>query len=455
MRSIPFLVTATLLFSAPAFAEGPYTCPDLMNKEKTASDQMTQGKDGWFFRINRDLNSPLIITPEVEQLFARFAAALERRGTTLVLVPVPPRAAIAREFLDTSVTEQAIFSPDKALANYRHITQALGRVGVLMPNLLETDPLPFDMPEDKPFFFRRDHHWTPWGARAVAQKIGEAVKATSIYASLTPATYVTRMVSESGWKPSMALEIQRLCTDVLPPEPFQRFETRLEAGNDADALFGDAGSGTSSVLVGSSFSALPEYNFDGFLMEATGLEIANRAISAGMQFNAVTSYTSSPAFEAEVPPYLIWEIPNLAGISQSALTMFRQIIPTTHGACTTEKAVATRKVSIKNGQAATLLTLSPQKKVAGNNYYMFITTPNLGLAKFTLQFEYDDGDGEWFTVDRSQHFENTGRFFVELSDEIEGNLTSVTIDGLPITNADLEVRLCQASQETKAAPAAN
>jgi alginate biosynthesis protein AlgX len=428
--------------SSVAWAEGPYQCPDLSDKEKLTFDEMTQGKDGWFFRITRDLNSQLLLTPEAEKLFSRLAFALQRRGTLLVLSPVPPRATVARDYLDMKNPVQAAFSPDKATENYQHVTRSLAQAGVMMPDLFETTPPPREMSAERPFFFKRDHHWTPYGARAVAQKIGELVKATELYKTLKPSNYETKIISRSGWKPAMAIELQRLCRDVIPPEPFERFQTQMVAGNDADALFGDEDASEPAVLVGSSFSAVQEYNFDGFLMEATGLEIANHAISAGMQFNAITSYTSSPGFETARPPFIIWEMPHLIDIGEQALVMFRQIIPATYGACTEDAAIAKNKVNIKGGKAISLLKIAKGTEIQGQNYYLFLVTPNLGLSKFTLQFEYDDGDGEWFTVDRSQHFENTGRFFVELSDETEGNLDSVIIDGLPNINAEMEVRLC-------------
>lgn len=439
-----FTMFLPVLF-APAHAEGPYQCPDLNNKDKISIDEMTQGKDGWFFRINSDLSSPLILTPEVAEIFGRFAAALKARGTQLVMAPIPPRAAIEQRNLDTDNPLQKNFPADKYLESYQRITALLSQHGVLMPNLLETSPPPNEMPSDKPFFFRRDHHWTPYGARAVAQKIAASLKESGSLANLTKTEYKTRIIDQSEWKPKLALEIQRLCSEPIPAEPYDRFETtRSAAADSADDLFGDTAASEPAVLVGSSFSAVKEYNFDGFLMEATGIEVANRAISAGMQFNAITSYVSSPAFEKAKPPFIIWEMPSLIDISQSALVMFRQIIPATYGVCTPENTLATNHVSIKQGKPAPLLKLNDDTHVSGNQYYLFVGTPNLGLAKFTLKFEYKGGDGDWFTVDRSEHFENTGRFFVELSDEVEGDLVSVDIDGLPNTNAELDVKLCKA-----------
>ena len=56
--------------------------------------------------------------------------------------------------------------------------------------------------------------------------------------------------------------------------------------------------------------------------------------------------------------------------------------------------------------------------------------------------EYDDGDGEWFILDRRENFNNSGRFFVELSKEINSNLETVRLIGLPEIDAKIEARLC-------------
>ncbi|MBY0355051.1 MAG: hypothetical protein K2Q12_04890 [Rickettsiales bacterium] len=434
--------------SCPALAGPAFNCPDLLNKEKISLDEMVQGSEGWFYRIKSDLQSPLLITAETQGLFARLATSLQQRGTALILAPVPPRAAIAHAYLDETDPLQQGFDVEKSLRSYRQVTRALREAGVLVPNLLKTTPPPQDMPADQFFFFKRDHHWTPYGARAVAQKIAETMKKTKQFAALKPAEFQTKKLGDSGWKPSMALEIQRLCSDETPAEPLERFETQRVAQDNPDDLFGDSTQSEPAVLVGSSFSAITEFNFDGFLMGASGIEIANRAISAGQQFNAIVSFVSSPAFETAHPPFLIWEMPSLNNISEASLIMFRQLIPATHGACSIENALASNKISIKDGAATSLLSVPAEKKVTGNQYYLYLTSSNLGLAKFTLQMDYDDEDGEWFTVDRSQHFDNSGRFFVELSDEIEGNLTAISIDGMPNTNAEMEVRLCQAPKAT-------
>ena len=61
---------------------------------------------------------------------------------------------------------------------------------------------------------------------------------------------------------------------------------------------------------------------------------------------------------------------------------------------------------------------------------------NRGLANFTIEMEYADGDGEWFVVDRRENYNNAGRFFVELSDEITSELTQVKLLSLGFWGQD-------------------
>ena len=60
-----------------------------------------------------------------------------------------------------------------------------------------------------------------------------------------------------------------------------------------------------------------------------------------------------------------------------------------------------------------------------------------------VELDYDNEDGEWFLVDRSQHFNNAGWFFIEIDDEIEGSLVKITLDELPALTTTLYARLCK------------
>lgn len=419
-----------------------FKCPDLANKEKQTIAEMTQGFDGFFFRISGDMRQDYAIMPEAQQFFERMAKALASRGTQLVFISVPPRGIAGQAFLDKSQLPQKEFDAKATEESYLDMLANIRKVGVLIPELVDTSH--DSTSSSEPFFFKRDHHWTSFGAHKTALAIAELIKDHPNYKKIKPLSYETTVTGEAQMKHTMAEEIQRLCTDDIPAEPFPVSETRLVASAGEDALFGDAGGGVdSSVLVGSSFSATENFNFDGFLADATRLEIANYAISAGLLFNSIVSYTSSPDFVKTHPPFLFWEAPGIYDLNKDTSKFFRQIIPAIHGDCGEDKAIASGKLQIEKGKGGLLLNAETGKKIFGKNYYLFLESSSRALAKFTLELDYEDGDGEWFTVDRAEHFNNTGRFFVELLDEIESPLVKVTLEQPSNVNAQVTARICK------------
>lgn len=406
---------------------------------------MVQGYDGWFFRLKGDLREDFELFGEASNYMSRLINTFKTRGTATVFLSVPSKGIIAHDNLNLKDPKLKRYQLDAALASYDNFVTEMRATGLIIPNLQQA--LQQEPTSAASFFFGRDHHWTSLGAQMAARVLGGMIKEHPSYATLSPETYSSVRTGTQYMKHKMALELQRLCATEMPPEEYPRFTTTLQAGEDigADALFGDIGGGSDpSVLVGSSFSAEQEFNFDGFLSEYTGLTIANHAISGGLLYNSIISYTSSKAFESEKPPFLIWEAPAIYNLNENTSTAFRQIIPALHGECQGEQVVESAAVKVHAGNVkGDLLNFSASKKISGKDYYLFISTPNRSFNSFNLSADYDDGDGEWFSVDREEFFDNSGRFFIELSEEIESNLVSLKIDRASNVNTTLSVKLCQ------------
>ena len=83
--------------------------------------------------------------------------------------------------------------------------------------------------------------------------------------------------------------------------------------------------------------------------------------------------------------------------------------------------------------------------VTGSDYYFQFKTDEKALSKFKIEFEYEDGDGEYFEVDRGGRYINSGHFFVELSKDINSKLSRVTIENPKQVEAKLDVKLCRKS----------
>lgn len=452
LKSLGLSVALLLCASTSLYAGKPiFTCPDLANKDKIELGEMTQGQDGWFFRVAADLKDDFDLMPETSKYLTRLHDELAERGTQLIFLSVPPRGIAASDYLDTAQPVQGSYDEKDVEKVYRQMLDKLRATGIIVPDLIDSAR---SMQQGKtPFFFSRDHHWTPFGAKTSAAAIAAALKDNAKYKELKRATYETKQTGTNEWAVTMAHEIQRLCTSDIPAEPYPQFATRLVStgagGTGEDALFGDTSSGDPAVLIGSSFSALPNFNFDGFISEATGLDVANYAISGGELFNALVSLSSSPDFQKLHPPFLIWEAPGIYDLNQNSTQFFRQILPAIHGDCTGENILATGTLEVKEGKGGLLMNVDESKKVTGQKYYVALESSNRGLAKFTLQLDYADGDGEWFLVDRSDHSNNTGHFYVELDDEIGSVLKQVSIDKLSNVNTTLKATLCRVPQPKK------
>src|SRR4028118_33004 len=105
----------------------------------------------------------------------------------------------------------------------------------------------------------------------------------------------------------MPLAIQRFCVEMLPLEPMQVFESSTEASSATD-LFGDDAT-TPVAVVGTSYTGIPEFNFDGFLSEFSGLSVANYAIRGGGAFLALLNFSHTPSVRERPPKVLVWENP--------------------------------------------------------------------------------------------------------------------------------------------------
>ena len=240
----------------------------------------------------------------------------------MIFLLIPPRGIVARSHLDRSQPGQANYDAASARASYRASVTNLQALGIVVPDLLALEEQP---PADEPFFFRRDHHWTPFGAKRAAEAVA-AVLAKQPGYDPSSTQYLTKQVGMETMQHTMAIELQRLCQDSIPAEPFPVYDTDMVAGaTGAEALFGDA-SGAPLALIGTSFSATKNFNFAGFLSQATGKEVANYALTAGGMFNAFLSLVSSPQFGELHTSFLVWEMPGTNNLNTGTGPYFRQLI---------------------------------------------------------------------------------------------------------------------------------
>jgi alginate biosynthesis protein AlgX len=175
MNALPPLCVALLLAAAlPALAAEPDTvtlCPALnqssaLTKEFSNVEGLQAGKDGWLY-ANRDLKKAALPTAQTAAYLRRFTQQLEAQNTTLVLALLPSRLLLsARHWPD----QHGLPGLERELrAAYQAKRTKLAESGALVPDLLTPLEAASRQPDAEDFYFSRDHHWTPAGARQTAQ----------------------------------------------------------------------------------------------------------------------------------------------------------------------------------------------------------------------------------------------------------------------------------------------
>jgi alginate biosynthesis protein AlgX len=448
VRSLTLSLAALALLSlgSVARAEGKvlFKCPRIDAGEIEGNflkSRVHQGTDGWFLREGSDLQEFFELGGADLSYMGRFAAALRAKGVKLVYLPVPPKAIIQPNRIGPSLKPED-YAPDTARDDFETALAEWRQQGVVAVDVLKS---PVKLAANEDFFFGRDQHWQPTGARIAAAAVKAALADDPDYQALDKKTYETKDLGRAEPRPSaMLTALQRMCNDTLPQEKSEVFETTAGEAGASDLLGGD---GTTPVaLVGTSFSDIEAFNFVGFLQEALGLEVANYAISGGGAFTAIESYVNSDALEQAPPKYILWENPGYDRLDGEGISEFRQMIPAVFGYCDGALRLSESKVHVDaNGSA--VVPIAAAEPVSGHDYYLAMRAGDAGIRSISLTIDHADGDGEFFAIARSDRAKASDRFFVEFSDDIPAPVKSVTLSGQPDRPVDFTVQLCKSPKE--------
>jgi hypothetical protein len=167
------------------------------------------------------------------------------------------------------------------------------------------------------------------------------------------------------------------------------------------------------VLTGTSFSKRGDYdtNFGGFLKQAIGSVVDNRAVAGGSLSVALEGYLRSRDFADHPTPFLIWEIAPYYSLREPVF--FRSAIAAAFGECAPEQALTTGESELANGQVT---LISAPDGVSPDRSYLFMQVDDLSLVKFNLEIEDASGYVDQVEIERSTRVMNDGRFFLELLD---------------------------------------
>ncbi|CAI8748222.1 alginate O-acetyltransferase [Pseudomonas donghuensis] len=262
------------------------------------------GREHWLF--SDEEFKPVANSDQFEQenlaLIRGVRDTLQQRGVQLVLAIVPAKARLYPEYLG----EQTPASLHTDLYNEFH-AQAR-QAGVFAPDLLA--PLQEAKARGQ-VFLRTDTHWTPLGAEVVAQHLAAAVARQTLLNG-EPQQFVTEQRQSAPYKGDLTnfLPLDPLFSNLLPPpDTLQKRSTRpaQAEGENGDALFAD--NEIPVALIGTSYSANPNWNFLGALQQALRSDVVNYAEDGHGPLLPMLKYLQTDAFKNSAPQVLIWEFP--------------------------------------------------------------------------------------------------------------------------------------------------
>ena len=407
-------------------------CPKLAD-EKTYDKEhedfrfITAGKDGWIFRSDYDLKQNMEDFDLSEwslNSFTRLRHALQKRGTELSVVMIPTRGLVGYPYLlpphDTS------YDHNKAKVGYLALLEGFKKAGIITADTQDVDTI-------SGFFLKRDNHWTATGARYMAQKLAEAVKASPVYAGLTKAEFVT-----ASAKPPQPIDandnflefVEEQCGTMPVAEKISEvFSTTRKVEGDAGAALLGEDVKPEVVLLGTSNSTEPEpsyANFVGFLREALGVDVNNDSIMGGSMRGAIGNYVLNGDYDKYKPKLIVWELSAHYGFEQRAF--FREIIPAVYGACSDEEALAIAKGTVNPKETVVMKDLAA-KTMFSYNFYLVLELEDKDERDVRVDFIHMNGKEDDMEFERSERNfpTNSGIYFSELKFGINEPVDSIKV----------------------------
>lgn len=429
-------------------------CPELSNPAQYAEGVMKSlevlapGKDNWLFRSNVDLANDFGIPSPMFAEFARLMDTFAAQGTQVAIFLQPTRGMMHRDKIRAEYSYG--FDFPRARASLEQFQAQLRHGGALVPDIL---PLVDNPPEDE-YFFRRDHHWTPAGARATARLVADFLRRQPLHAELAPKSYRTEPGIVMPKDGTMNRGLRHICGNNYGIQYVPAYQT-VPDSDDIGALLDDD-SEPEVVLVGTSNSAARDdeaksYNFDGYLKEYLGVDILNYALPGAGQDGALLQYLQSADYDPSAPPKLIvWELP--ANFRLENELGYRQLIPAIKGGCATAQPIVRRSLTVPALNEHQRLEIfanagASRQDLRNVRGFLELRLKDRDLKDFYVITYYDNGarDKVWY---RREAIVDGGLFYLELSRAAQfrgANLLSVFIEPTVAWSkpTELEFKLCQ------------
>jgi SGNH hydrolase-like domain, acetyltransferase AlgX len=234
---------------------------------------------------------------EIQEGVQKVSKLLEKRGSHLIVIPIPSAALFYSEIIDKSDPLVSNFDFENVFQSYKNAIKLNLEQGI---NTIDfTDAIRSLKGKDEEFFFKRDIHWTPTGAQIAAREIADLIekKYGKEYLAEKKTSYNIKQRQNSG-NSGYARFITELCGI---PVPWEKNLTTTAEPKESVGLFDEIDQ--QILLLGDSFG---NTGIDAFLANQTSLNVENESISGGGYGAASIKYFSQHSNSEKFPKFIIW-----------------------------------------------------------------------------------------------------------------------------------------------------
>ncbi|MEZ8144193.1 alginate biosynthesis protein AlgX [Enterovibrio sp. FF113] len=424
-RSIIFLVLALMSLGVKAVPEYPISIVTSVCSEATIRANFPQAlataafplvldDDGWMSGGSRELSHGFVES-DLKDL-ERLLKAIKSQGTSYVYFALaPPRT------LEKGKLIHGEYSNRETLKNaYLSLLSRLNDVGFL------TSDLSKDMNTASPsFYFKRDTHWRPEGAKISAKNISDALSENKILNDI-PLHSVESFINGYNIQSSDFFNqvMQDICGYKLPTEHAPNYESTPDV--DAD-IFGDSLTPDIS-LIGTSYSENENYHFANFLRGYLQRDIVNHSISGGGEYGAWFNFFSNKSEDSTPPKIIIWELPSYS--HPARYKHLRQIIPLVNNGCQTSESIAEITDTVTEKGKKEFIFDPALFGFKASELVMDIQSDDPQATSLSFRVWFDSGFYYDFTIDVIDADTADGRFVFELANkewDYRGNILAIDL----------------------------
>lgn len=396
-------------------------CPALDDvetyKEKASYRYLIAGEEGWLFRSRKDLKEDFTLEPETIARFLKLSQVLKQQGKTLHIVMPPTRGVAHHNMIPTQSKWVKNFDAEKASITFNQSLTALKNAGLSVADFSDTPQAVSDH-----FYYKRDHHWSPMGAKFSAQETAALIKP---YLEGLPTKNFQTEIKQTPIElnESFGSFVAQVCNIDIPSQTVDKVQTYATA----EDLFDDE-TPPHIALIGTSNTTEPSpsyANFAGYMREFLQTDIENMSIQGAGIDSPIFSYFAANQEKRSAHKHLIWELASHYDFNGREFdSIFKQIIPAAAGACKVRSVVDTQHTL-----TGTSLSLLPadKKSISSQNRYVHFDFSKPVKKEFVMNLKFTDKTTDRFKFKRSSRYPHDGIFFLDLSDHGDKEIEDISI----------------------------